>query len=128
MTREELLTQLKLIAYPCKGRLSPAARIHINKLLDNPQTRDTVAPEIDRANRMRLDTEPMVLKLVQPDDPRLPLIAQLSNNQEEIYNPRPACGSNFLQGLILAGPFDGLCRQYQCPNCGVTGIYYTPVL
>jgi hypothetical protein len=125
MTKDEIIAQIKATTFTCKGRLSPTALAHKAELLASPDTRP-LADAIDRANRGRSDDDPIVIQLVQPDNPRLPQVAHFSNGSVENYSPHPLCGSTFMQALLLAGPFDGEVREYQCPRCKVIGLYQTP--
>ncbi len=127
MTREEVIANIKKLQYPCRGYLPAGALAYKNSLLANSETKG-LATQIDEANRGRKDDEPFVIKIEKPNNPRMPHIAHLSNGETELYNPRPPCGSNFMQDLLIAGPFDGLPREYTCPKCKVTGVYYTATL
>jgi hypothetical protein len=128
MTREEILQAIRVgPRWKCRGPLSPTARTYVNTLLANPDTKDTVAPVMDRANRGRDVQLPIIIALHEGPDPHLPQLAILANGTQEDYAPLPLCGSEHLNSLIEAGPWDGKYRQYRCPNCSVSGIYATPV-
>lgn len=125
MTKDEIVETLKQMTFTCKGYLSPVALAYKAQMLKNPETKP-LAEAIAVANRGRRDSEPIVIELTQPTNLRLPPIAHLSNGMTEAYQPRPACGSNFMRQLLLDRDFDGQVHEYQCPDCGVTGIYQAP--
>lgn len=125
MTRADIAATLATLTFSCKGRLSSAAVAHKARLLARPDTR-ALADLIDRANRGRSETDPIVILVEPPAHPRLPPLAHLSNGGVEPYQPRPPCGSPFLRALLLAGAFDGQVHRYTCPECGVVGIYQAP--
>jgi predicted RNA-binding Zn-ribbon protein involved in translation (DUF1610 family) len=39
---------------------------------------------------------------------------------------RPRCGYDFNE-IILSGPLDGKEHSYECPKCGVKGVYTPPL-
>jgi len=52
------------------------------------------------------------------------LIDALRAHQCDVGRP---CGFDF-NGIVLAVPFDGQERSYECPRCGVTGTFRSPLI
>lgn len=61
-----------------------------------------------------------ILNLLLEIEGTKPLAAELDDIM------RTGCGHDF-NTIVVAYPFDGKTREYECPFCHVTGVFTTPV-
>lgn len=115
LTRDEIEALERAKGMRCRGRLPDTV------------TREHVA-RVTRA----LPPHMQSLELVQPgDDARTVVTELLTSGFEPEARAldaalRTPCGYDFA-GVVMAYPFDGEERAYECPKCGATGTIRSPV-
>jgi hypothetical protein len=118
-TRAEAEAHVRSLDMRCRGPHKPEL---------TPRDYDRLAPEV-RAALESLPTPAMG----EPKRSPLRLLAALINagyeREARLLDDlaRVPCGADFGEEVVLKYPLDGRHREYQCPKCGVRGVYDAPL-
>jgi hypothetical protein len=131
MTHEESISEINSITRTCKGYLTKEARNIISYQFEE-YTRTgndfylTKARLLDSLNRGRLDI--VIVDTSSHIDTKGRLIEDMVTSTDQVLRLTngPGCGYNFNK-IIESNPWDGVIREYQCPQCGVQGEYQAPL-